>query len=376
MSIVPIQSSERGDGFSAAIGRQPSGSDQGRGQNQDELETLPSAAMTVPCWFCGEPESTVGKLLNIATAAYPRMCCSGCNGSRKALNLQGAANPTASAALKALKKRQYDYKTLVVNSVIPGANLKGQGGAVAKQARHEALGTFFTHSAESTVSLQHSKPMMWMLKDEFIAHHQNFKGKTKEEATAQWKVDKANVEVRRKGEGVGLRLAVLGIPTTTENVTRAAKRSLQASYLADTDLKMQAASKKMSLNNLPQMNSQMFLDAGGDVFGTGCASGSNDAHISATHIGIADEQPLQREEFLKAALALQDTVDEPSDEDDEYFDSLCDKKRTRHQYIETWCIHVVNLMYTCCKHVVHLMWSRHLVTILATFKSYVRLCKS
>eukprot|EP00972_Heterocapsa_arctica_P093420 13778984-Heterocapsa_arctica.AAC.1 len=68
------------------------------------------------------------------------------------------------------------------------------------------------------------------------------------------------------------------------------------------------------------MNSQMFLDAGGDVFGTGRASGSNSAHISATHIGIADEQPLQREEFVKAALALQDTVDEPSDEDDAFFD--------------------------------------------------------
>eukprot|EP00972_Heterocapsa_arctica_P041729 6152845-Heterocapsa_arctica.AAC.1 len=65
------------------------------------------------------------------------MACSGCNGARKALNKQGTENPTAATALKALKKRQVEYKALVVNSVIPGANAKGLGGAVAKQARAE-----------------------------------------------------------------------------------------------------------------------------------------------------------------------------------------------------------------------------------------------
>ena len=108
---------------------------------------------------------------------------------------------------------------------------------------------------------------------------------------------------------------------------------------------MQAASKRMALNNLPGMNTQMFMDAGGDIFGTGHASGSNSAHRSATHIAIADEQPLQRDEFAKAALVLQDTVEEnPDDDDDEHSP---DKKRSRHQYIETWYIYVVDPMYTC-----------------------------
>ncbi len=345
MSIVPVNSSERGDGASAAIGRQASGSEQGRTPNADELDTLQPAGPTLCCWFCNDTEDNVGKLLNIATAAYPKRACSGCNGARKALDRQGAENATAAAALKALKKRQAEYKALVVNSVIPGANAKGQGGALAKQSRHEALGTFFTHSAESSVALTHSRPMLWCLKEEYIGHHMNYKGKTREESTAQWKVDRDNVEVMRKGEGEGLRIAVLGIPTSTEHVARTAKRSLQAQYIADTDNKIQAASKRMALNNLPGMNSQMFMDAGGGIFGTGRATGANSAHRSAIHMAIDDEMPLQRDEFAKAALVLQDTVEEnPDDDDDEHNP---DKKRSRHQYIETWYIYVVDPMYTC-----------------------------
>eukprot|EP00972_Heterocapsa_arctica_P108595 15991296-Heterocapsa_arctica.AAC.1 len=81
------------------------------------------------------------------------------------------------------------------------------------------------------------------------------------------------------------------------------------------------------------MNQQMFLDAGGDVFATGHASGANSALRSTAHVAIADEQPLQREEFAKAALALQDTLEE--DEDDGDADGNDEKRRTRRKYIET-----------------------------------------
>eukprot|EP00972_Heterocapsa_arctica_P107462 15829938-Heterocapsa_arctica.AAC.1 len=105
--------------------------------------------MTLCCCFCAEDEDSVGKLTNVATAQYKKLCCSGCNGSRKALNKQGLGSATAAAALKDLRNnRQAEYKALVVSSVIPGANAKGRGGTVFKQERKEALGTFFTHSAE------------------------------------------------------------------------------------------------------------------------------------------------------------------------------------------------------------------------------------
>jgi hypothetical protein len=327
MSIVPYQSSDRGDAASAAIGRQHSGSELG-GLNLADAETLPAAgANALSCWFCDQNENIVGKMLNVATAAYPKHACSGCNGSRKALNKQGAENPTAKAALAQLKKRQADYKAHVVSAVIPGANAKGQGGAVAKQTRSETLGTFFTHSVESSLTLEHARPVMWCLKAEYVGYYMHTHAKTREDATAQWLKDVANVEVTRKGEGEGLRILVLGIPTSTEIVGRKAKRSIGATYAADTDAKMAAASKRMALNNLPHMSSQMFLDAGGDVFGTGHASGSNSAHRSAAHIAIDDETPLHREEFAKAALALADTVEEPADEDDELDEHM--KTRTR-----------------------------------------------
>ena len=378
MSIVPVHSSERGDAASVGIGRQHSGSDVGgRLPNQDEQETLPSLGMTFVCWFCDENESKVGKLLNIATAKYPKHVCSGCNGSRKALDKQGQDNATAGAALKALKKRQVEYKSHVVNSVIPGANAKGQGGALMKQQRNQALGAFFTHSAESAVTLEHARPMHWCLQEEYIGYHQQFKGKTREEALAQWKLDIANVDIMRKGEGDGTRIAVLGIPSTTEQITRTAKRALSASYIADDENKMKAASKRMALQNLPQMNTQMFLDAGGDVFNNGHASGANAALRSTSHVAIADEQPLQRDEFTKAALALADTLEEqPDGDEDDDCGGNGEKRRTRRKYTETWCRHVVDQMYTCCKHVVHLKLCRHLVNTLEMFKPYVHLCNS
>eukprot|EP00972_Heterocapsa_arctica_P039354 5796715-Heterocapsa_arctica.AAC.1 len=59
MSIVQVNPSERGDAASAAIGRQPSGSDAGgrRSPNQDDQETLVPFDPTFVCWFCGENET-------------------------------------------------------------------------------------------------------------------------------------------------------------------------------------------------------------------------------------------------------------------------------------------------------------------------------
>eukprot|EP00972_Heterocapsa_arctica_P030553 4497618-Heterocapsa_arctica.AAC.1 len=74
MSLVPIDSSERGAAASGGIGRQPSGSEIGQRSHQgDAVETLPSAAMTQCCWFCAEDEDVVGKLTDIATAMASAM---------------------------------------------------------------------------------------------------------------------------------------------------------------------------------------------------------------------------------------------------------------------------------------------------------------
>eukprot|EP00972_Heterocapsa_arctica_P037215 5480131-Heterocapsa_arctica.AAC.1 len=97
---------------------------------------------------------------------------------------------------------------------------------------------------------------MWCLEDEYVGYHMTAKGKTKEEGTALWKLDVANVEIKRRGDAKGLRIAVMAIPTSTEVIARTGKRSLQATYCADTEQQMQAASKRMALNNLPGMNTQ------------------------------------------------------------------------------------------------------------------------
>eukprot|EP00972_Heterocapsa_arctica_P036570 5382915-Heterocapsa_arctica.AAC.1 len=109
-----------------------------------------------------------------------------------------------------------------------------------------------------------------------------------------------------------------------------AKCSISATYEADTQQKLDVASKRLAMGNLPGMGAQMFLDAGGGIFQPGASSGSRGAHLSAHNKPIDDEQPLRNtSEFRNSALAIEDTVLEKDERASE--DELAKPRRTRHE---------------------------------------------
>jgi hypothetical protein len=301
------------------------------------------------CWFC---QTTSAKLYNVGNDRSPKMVCPGCNGARKALDVQAKTGGKAMLeTLKNLKSKELtQYKALVVASVIPGAEARGMGNALQKQERGRAVGTFFMHAAETSVALRHEEPIWWMDYHEYVAHHMNTKGHSAEEAVSKWKQDKGNSDIGRRGGGKhgdnDLRLAVAGVPSTTRVTERAAKRTVHAAFAVNSEAKMGQASKRMSLGSLPGMDSQGFVEAGGDVFSIGGASSTSlRGAASSRPVYSIDEQPIRQSEFTNAALELADTVPDEADaaEQDEEEDVT---RRTRLYIL--YCKHLFQTCCTCC----------------------------
>jgi hypothetical protein len=130
-------------------------------------------------------------------------------------------------------------------------------------------------------------------------------------AEAKWETDKLNLDVQRRGQGSGLRLAVMGIPTTSGNVTVLSKRQLHASSQLGCAAEVEQAMKRMRFGAFgSDLSSEAFSQVGGAVFGHGAASSGTAASSSSAQMMLLDNIDAAPFQFssLERAASLQPVI--------------------------------------------------------------------
>ena len=275
------------------------GSEPGSGQKPKGGQPLPGQVITAKktppeaCWFeCG----TKTGLLNIGNARSVRWCCSPCNGSRKGLDTQGRADDAAKASLSNMKTfQQGEYKALVRRCRIrPATVAEGVSGSADRRA---AVQSFFAE-VRQTVGVMDEIPVLWPDQGEFVAYFQHTKGYTKEAAELKWEQEKANPDTGRRGQGSGLRLAVLGVPRTLGQHAQVQTRSLASSTELADAAEGQAALKRMCFGSFnTSLASQAFAEAGGGIFRPGATSSTGQASAASALFAplVSDDLGVQPE---------------------------------------------------------------------------------
>jgi hypothetical protein len=136
---------------------------------------------------------------------------------------------------------------------------------------------------------------------------------------AKLETDKLNLDVQRRGQGSGLRLAVMGIPTTSGNVTVLSKRQLHASSQLGCAAEVEQAMKRMRFGAFgSDLSSEAFSQVGGAVFGHGAASSGTAASSSSAQMMLSDidAAPFQFSSLERAA-SLQPVMALDGGSDDE-----------------------------------------------------------
>jgi len=112
---------------------------------------------------------------------------------------------------------------------------------------------------KQSVTVLDEEEVLWPDESEFIAYYQHFKGLTKEAAQQKWTTEKANPNTRRRGQGSGLRLAVLGIPKTKGQHAQEQSRILASNFALENLEEAQAALKRMRFGSFNlNLSSQAF----------------------------------------------------------------------------------------------------------------------
>jgi hypothetical protein len=193
----------------------PGEQDESEAEDQVGLQGIHGASeVCVPCWAnCATEEGTV----NISTGSklgcfLGPQCYAAFRGFRahcKQAKCLPQMNTFKRKHPEAFKKRIIGLRILDADSLV-----QGNPGCATYDERRGKMSEFVdeTHSF-STV--QNKDEVFWLLKHEYIAHLKFFKNFPNDQAALdQWKVDHANVDVLRRGEGENVRLAVYGIPKT------------------------------------------------------------------------------------------------------------------------------------------------------------------
>jgi hypothetical protein len=106
---------------------------------------------------------------------------------------------------------------------------------------------------------------------------------------AKWLIDKDNTDIQRRGQGSGLRIAVMGIPITRGSVTVSTKRQLGASHALSCEAEVNQAMKRMRFGAFDaSLSAEAFGQVGGAAFGNGAASCGTAAAASSAQAVLPD----------------------------------------------------------------------------------------
>ena len=233
------------------------------------------------CWFERGTHQQQAKLQNIGTAKCPKMVCPACNSARRAMERQGRDNDEAKKALKDMKDlRQGEWKEMVRNSRLVEVNsdnvmcARKQRGELLKKALVQSTGT-----AETIREDIDTDEALWPDRNDFIGYHQTYKGMTREQAAEKWDTDCSDPAIERRGSGPGLRIKVMGIPTSSSKTSNRVKRGIAATDAVLSAQDLESAIKRMRYSSLNHDYDR--------VFGSGTAAASRASASSSASLASA-----------------------------------------------------------------------------------------
>ncbi len=227
-----------------------------------------ATAERLVCWFgCGEGVH----LQNIGNRRSARYVCGPCLGAKRAIEGQARRDPALRQALQELKTENLSlFKAKVVAArVTPDTARPGESGLGNRSQRREAVAEFLG-SIEVAARVEEEEAVIWPDEPEYIAHMKNVRNMAAEQAADAWRRDAADPDVKKRGSGSSLRVAVGLPPVTHARHTKSLKRTVQASAGISTQQQMDLAARRCRLD-IRSSDRELSGLAGG-VFKAGAAS--------------------------------------------------------------------------------------------------------
>lgn len=254
--------------------------------NTSSSDSSFSGAFSAVCWFeCG---TTTG-LINMGNARSPKMVCNPCVRAKRGLDTSCRGNDGACALLKDMKaNKQSDYKAKVRSCRIDPTH----GGLKDAGEQREHLSQF-SSEVKKSISTTNKIPVLWLLENEWVAHHKFAKNMSDEDAILSWTVAEAKPvsEVPRKGEGVNLRLGCLGILSTSMDDHEEVSKTISKRASISGGEQMDRACKKLqnaSKDNIAHSFLSDRMTAVVDVLNNSSGSASSSAFMTTASAHVID----------------------------------------------------------------------------------------
>ena len=152
---------------------------------------------------------------------------------------------------------------------------------------------------------QNTETALWPDRQEFLGYHMTMKAMSRDEAIAQWAKDSADPAIEKRGSGNGLRIKVMGIPTSNTLTGKRVEGRVDASHGIENKDELDNANKRLCLGVMKEDYELVFGKSGR----TGNASSSGPLSIASSSWTLREEDDTNNVsiEFLKhSKLGQQD----------------------------------------------------------------------
>ena len=152
--------------------------------------------------------------------------------------------------------------------------------------------------------------VLWPDRQEFLGYHMTMKAMSRDEAIALWNKDSADPAIEKRGTGSGLRIKVMGIPTSNTITGKRAEGRVDASRAIGNKSELESAAKRLCVGTVSE-DFDMLFGRSGRRTGSVSASGPLSIASSAWTMTAEDESNNLSVDYLNKTQ-FQDQVSVPS----------------------------------------------------------------
>ena len=156
--------------------------------------------------------------------------------------------------------------------------------------------------------------VLWPDRQEFLGYHMTMKAMSRDEAIALWNKDSADPAIEKRGTGSGLRIKVMGIPTSHIITGKRAEGRVDASRTIGTKSELESAAKRLCLGTVSEDFDMLFGRSGRT--GSASASGPLSIASSAWTMTAEDESNNLSLEYLNQTQLQEQVIAPSADADD------------------------------------------------------------
>ena len=104
--------------------------------------------------------------------------------------------------------------------------------------------------------------VLWPDRQEFLGYHMTMKAMSRDEAIALWNKDSADPAIEKRGTGSGLRVKVMGIPTSNIITGKRAEGRVDASRVIGNKSELESAAKRLCVGTVSEDYDMLFGRSG------------------------------------------------------------------------------------------------------------------